>query len=167
MYLALKKDGLATIAEIATTYDISKHHLMKVANKLSVAGYVESVRGRGGGLRLAKPVEAINIGEVVREAEPDMPVIVQGMKHGDPSPVLFVVRRAMNLASAGFLKTLDGYTLGDLIRPGEKLRALLTVSQSARDVASPSNRVARLKKRTKRREITPYRWRRPDDDDQW
>ena len=166
MYLALKKDGLATIAEIATTYDISKHHLMKVANKLSVAGYVESVRGRGGGLRLAKPVEAIILGEVVRKTEPDMPLIVQGMKHGDPSPALFVVRRAMNLASAGFLKALDGYTLGDLIRPDAKLRALLTVSQSARDVASKSNRVTRMGNRTKRREIAPYRWTIPDEDDQ-
>src|SRR5665213_2195720 len=165
MYLALKKDGLATITEIAATYDISKNHLMKVAHKLSVAGYVESVRGRGGGLRLAKPVEAIILGEVVRKTEPDMPLIVQGMKDGDPSSPLFVVRRAMKLASAGFLKTLDGYTLGDLMRPGAKLRALLTVSQSARDVASRSNRVARMRNRTKRREIKPYRWTHPDDDD--
>ena len=115
MYLALKKDGLATITEIAATYDISKNHLMKVAYKLSVAGYVESARGRGGGLRLAKPVEAIMLGEVVRKTEPDMPLIVQGMEHDDPSRALFVVRRAMNLASAGFLKALDGYTLADLI----------------------------------------------------
>jgi Rrf2 family transcriptional regulator, nitric oxide-sensitive transcriptional repressor len=148
MYLALKKDGLATIAEIATTYDISKHHLMKVANTLSVAGYVESVRGRGGGLRLAKPVEAIMLGELVRQTEPDMPLIVQSMKHGGPSPALLVVRRTMDLASGGFLRALDGHTLGDLIRPGAKLRALLTVSQSTRD-ASRSNRVARMRNRTK------------------
>ncbi|MGH6704060.1 MAG: RrF2 family transcriptional regulator [Bradyrhizobium sp.] len=154
MYLALKKPGLATIAEIATTYDISKNHLMKVAYKLSVAGYIESVRGRGGGLRLAKPVEAIILGEVVRNTEPDMPLIVQGMKDGDASRALFVARRAMKLASDGFLKALDGYTLGDLIRPDAKLRVLLTISQSAPDVASRSNRVARMRKRTKRREIT-------------
>ncbi|MGC2813040.1 MAG: Rrf2 family transcriptional regulator [Bradyrhizobium sp.] len=127
MYLALKKDGLATIAEIAATYDISKNHLMKVAYELGVAGYVESVRGRGGGLRLAKPVEAIILGEVVRKTEPDMP-LVQCMKPGEPSRALFVVRRAVKLASAAFLEALDGYTLGDLIQPGAKLRALLTIS---------------------------------------
>ena len=165
MYLALKKEGLTTIAEIAATYDISRNHLTKVAHELGVAGYVVTVRGRGGGLRLAKPVEAIILGEVVRKTEPDMPLIVQGMKHGDPSRALFVVRRAMNLASAGFLKALDGYTLADLIRPGAKLRALLTVSQSARDVASRSNRVARTRSRIERREVTPYRWTHPDDDD--
>ena len=75
MYLALKKDGLATIAEIAATYDISRNHLMKVAYKLGVAGYIESIRGRGGGLRLAKPVEAIILGEVVRKTEPDMALV--------------------------------------------------------------------------------------------
>ena len=103
MYLALKKDGLATITEIAATYDISKNHLMKVAYKLGAAGYAESVRGRGGGLRLAKPAEAIMLGEVVRNTEPDMPLIVQGMKDGDASRALFVVRRAMTLASAGLI----------------------------------------------------------------
>ena len=56
MYLALKEDRLATIAEIAESYDISRNHLMKVAHQLGVAGYVETVRGRGGGLRLAKPI---------------------------------------------------------------------------------------------------------------
>ena len=127
MYLALKKDGLATIAEIAASYDISKNHLMKVAYELGVAGYVESVRGRCGGLRLAKPVEAIILGEVVRKTEPDLP-LVQRTKPGDRSHALFVVRRAMKLASAAFLESLDGYTLGDLIQPGAKLRALLTIS---------------------------------------
>ena len=157
MYLALKKPSLATIAEIATAYDISKNHLMKVASNLCVAGYVETVRGRGGGLRLAKPAEAIILGEVVRKTEPDMPLIVQGMKDGDASRALFVARRAMNLAGAGFLKALDGYTLGELIRPDAKLRMLLTISRSAPDVASRSNRVARVRKRTKRRAITPHR----------
>ena len=51
MYLALKQDGLATIAEIAVTYDISRNHLTKVAHELGVAGYVVTVRGRGGGSR--------------------------------------------------------------------------------------------------------------------
>ena len=57
MYLALKSERLSTIAEIAESYDISEAHLMKVVHQLGVAGYIETVRGRGGGLRLAKPVE--------------------------------------------------------------------------------------------------------------
>ena len=69
MYLALKRDGLATISEIAASYSISKNHLMKVVHQLGVAGYVETVRGRGGGVRLAKPMEAIGLGEVVRRID--------------------------------------------------------------------------------------------------
>ena len=76
MYLALKDDGLATIEEIAKSYGISKNHLMKVAHQLGVAGYVETVRGRHGGLRLAKPAKAIGLGEVVRHTEPDMAIVM-------------------------------------------------------------------------------------------
>jgi Rrf2 family nitric oxide-sensitive transcriptional repressor len=144
MYLALEKDGRATIAEIAATHDISRNHLMKVAYELVVAGYVVSTRGRGGGLRLAMPVEAIILGEVIRKTEPDM-ALVACMKPGDTSCALSracVMRRAMELAGAAFLEVLDGYTLGDLIQPGAKLRALLANSQSGRDVAPRSNRVA-------------------------
>ena len=95
------------------------------------------------------------LGEVVGKTAQDMPIIEQGLEHYDPARALVGVRRAMKLASAGVLKALDGYTLADLIRPGAKLRALLTVPQSARDVASKSNRVARTRRRTERREVTP------------
>jgi Rrf2 family transcriptional regulator, nitric oxide-sensitive transcriptional repressor len=116
-------------------YDISRNHLMKVAYELVVAGYVESVRGRGGGLRLAKRVEAIRLGEVIRKTEPDM-ALVPCLKPGHTSCALFpacVLRRAMKVASTAFLEALDGYTLGDLIQPGAKLRALVGLSQSGRD----------------------------------
>jgi Rrf2 family nitric oxide-sensitive transcriptional repressor len=75
MYLAVKNDGLATIADVAESYGISKNHLTKVAYQLGVSGYVETVRGRRGGLRLAKPAEAIGLGEVVRHTEPDMALV--------------------------------------------------------------------------------------------
>jgi Rrf2 family transcriptional regulator, nitric oxide-sensitive transcriptional repressor len=145
MYLALKEDGLATIAEIAATYDISRNHLMKVAYELVIAGYVVSVRGRGGGLRLAMPAEAITLGDVVRKTEPDM-AIVQCMKPDDTSCALFpacVLRRAMKLAGTAFVETLDRYTLGDLIEPAVKLRALIGISQGGGDLALRSTRVAR------------------------
>src|SRR3979490_1966611 len=75
MYLAVKQNGLATIAEIAESYDISENHLMKVAHQLGVAGHVETVRGRGGGLRLARPVEMIGLADVVRYTEPDLAIV--------------------------------------------------------------------------------------------
>ena len=114
MYLGLKKGGLATIGEIAATYDISRNHLMKVAHQLGIAGYVESVRGHGGGLRLAKPVETIILGHVVRKSEPDM-AFVQCLKSDYTSCALLpacVMRQALKLAGNAFLEVLDGYTLG-------------------------------------------------------
>ena len=119
---------------------------MKVAYALGVAGFVVSVRGRGGGLRLAGPVEAIILGKVVRKTEPGMAALVPCLKPDDTSCALFpacVLRRAMKLASAAFLEALDGYTLGDLVQPGAKLGALLAISPSGRDVAPRSNRIAR------------------------
>jgi len=67
--LALKEDQLATTVEIAKSLGITKNRLLKVVHQLGVAGYVNTVRGRGGGLRLAKPVEAIGLGEVVHYTE--------------------------------------------------------------------------------------------------
>ena len=65
----------ATIAEVAQSYGVSKNHLMKVAYQLGVAGYIETIRGRSGGLRLAKSPNAIILGEVVRRTEPDMAIV--------------------------------------------------------------------------------------------
>jgi Rrf2 family nitric oxide-sensitive transcriptional repressor len=69
MYLALERDRLATIPEIAAAYGVSRNHLMKVVHQLGQAGVIETVRGKGGGLRLAREPGAIRIGAIVREAE--------------------------------------------------------------------------------------------------
>jgi Rrf2 family transcriptional regulator, nitric oxide-sensitive transcriptional repressor len=129
MYLALKDDGLATIAEIAESYDISKNHLMKVAHQLGVAGYVATVRGRNGGLRLAKPAEAIGLGEIVRVTEPDM-ALVPCFKPIDASCALrrcCVLQHALQKACFAFVEILDGYTLRDLVQPRARLQALLSI----------------------------------------
>jgi Rrf2 family nitric oxide-sensitive transcriptional repressor len=130
MYLALKEDQLATIAEIAESYDISKNHLMKVAHQLGVAGYVETVRGRGGGLRLAKPIEAIGLGEVVRYTEPDMAIVSCFEPVGAPCAIqsCCVLKRALKKARDAFIEVLDGYTLADLVRPQARLTSLLGIS---------------------------------------
>ena len=69
IYVAVHPDQFVTISEIAKSYGISKNHLMKIANELAVAGVLEAVRGRNGGLRLARPAEDISIGAVVRMTE--------------------------------------------------------------------------------------------------
>ena len=129
MYLAVKEDDLATIAEIAEAYGISKNHLTKVAYELGVAGYVETVRGRGGGLRLARQRAQIRLGDVVRQTEPDM-ALVPCFEPVDEDCAIgrcCVLRKALHKAADAFLEVLDGYTLADLTRPQSALRSLLAI----------------------------------------
>jgi Rrf2 family nitric oxide-sensitive transcriptional repressor len=131
MYLAVKEDGLATIDEIAKRYSISRNHLMKVVHQLGVAGYIETVRGRGGGLRLAKPAEAIGLGEVVRYTEPDM-AIASCFKPVDAPCAIrqcCVLRRALEKARDAFVGVLEGYTLNDLVQPRGRLLRTLGISE--------------------------------------
>ncbi len=130
MYLALKDDGLATIAEVADSYGISKNHLMKVAYQLSVGGYVGTVRGRGGGLRLAKPAEKIGLGEVVRRTEPDIALVPCFRPVDAPCAIqsCCVLRSALDKARVAFIEVLDSYTLGDLVRSRTPLQALLAIA---------------------------------------
>jgi len=72
MTLGGEPDRLHTVEEIADRFNLSKNHLMKTAQALSANGFVETVRGRSGGLRLAIPVSDISVGAVVRAIEPDM-----------------------------------------------------------------------------------------------
>ena len=75
LYLAAHQDRTVALAEVAGAYGVSQNHLVKVVQKLVARGFVESARGRGGGLRLACPPEAINIGALVRMTEPDMDLV--------------------------------------------------------------------------------------------
>jgi Rrf2 family nitric oxide-sensitive transcriptional repressor len=131
MYLAVKEDGLATIDEIAKSYSISRNHLMKVVHQLGVAGYIETVRGRGGGLRLAKQVEAIGVGEVVRYTEPDL-AIASCFEPVDAACAIrqcCVLRRALEKARDAFVEVLDAYTLSDLVRPRGRMLGMLGISE--------------------------------------
>jgi Rrf2 family transcriptional regulator, nitric oxide-sensitive transcriptional repressor len=144
MYLALKDDGLATIEEIAKSYGISKNHLMKVAHQLGVAGYVDTVRGRHGGLRLAKPAKSIGLGEVVRHTEPDMAIVMCFEPVNADCAVLphCVLRKALQRARAAFTNVLDDYTLNDLVKPRASLQAMLAIApvKSARAASTKRRR---------------------------
>jgi Rrf2 family nitric oxide-sensitive transcriptional repressor len=127
MYLALKGDARATIAEVADAYGISKAHLNKVAHQLGLAGYVETARGKGGGLRLAKPAETIGVGDVVRRVEPDMALVPCFEPVHAPCPIVPAcgLRGALHEARQAFLAVLDRYSLADLMQRRAELAALL------------------------------------------
>ena len=130
IYLAVQQEELATIEEIAKAYGISNAHLTKIVHQLGRAGYVETVRGRGGGLRLAQPPEKIRVGAVVRHTE-TMPLVEcfdPKTSHCRIEPVCDL-RAALRDALEAFLRTLDGYTLADLVvRRRKPLARLFTVS---------------------------------------
>ena len=130
MYLALKDDGLATIDEIAKSYGISKNHLMKVAHQLGVAGYLDTVRGRRGGLRLAKPPKSIGLGEVVRHTEADMAIVMCFEPINADCAILpcCVLRKALERARSAFIDVLNEYSLSDLVKPRTQLRELLAIA---------------------------------------
>ena len=127
MYLAVQGDAIATIPEIAESYGISRHHLVKVAHQLGTKGFIRTVRGKHGGLRLGRPACEINVGDVIREMEPDMALVA--CFNGGRCPIVpsCVLRNALEEARDAFLGTLAGYTLEDLTAPREKLRELLQV----------------------------------------
>lgn len=119
IYLGLYPDRRCTIQEIADGYRISRNHLMKVVQQLAQAGYVESMRGSGGGLRLGKPVDQINLAEVVEEMEPDFG-LVECFRENNQCVITPACRLPPMLARAtrAFLDVLRDYTLADLL--GEK-----------------------------------------------
>jgi Rrf2 family transcriptional regulator, nitric oxide-sensitive transcriptional repressor len=110
-------EGHQTIEVIARHYGISKNHLMKVAQRLVAQGYVESVRGRGGGLALARPPEALNLGAIVRTFE-DVGTFVECF---DPATNQCVATLACGLKHilaggvAAFMTHLDQYSVADLV----------------------------------------------------
>jgi len=124
-----RDDELSSIQEIADAYDISRNHLMKVVVDLGRAGFLETIRGRAGGLRLGRPADTINLGELVRQTE-------QSLKLVDCSSCLIapscVLPRILAEATRAFLAVLDRYTLADLLRDRSgDLRALFDAALPA------------------------------------
>ena len=116
MMAAANGERRITIEETARTFDISRAHLMKVAQLLVREGFLKAVRGRGGGLVLARPAEDITIGAVVRATESDF-AIVECMGSGNPCRITPAcrLRGVLGEALGAFLKVLDRHTLAELV----------------------------------------------------
>jgi len=127
MYAALKSPALVTIQEVADIYGISKNHLMKIAFDLGRHGFLETVRGRGGGLRLARRPDKIGLGEIVRATEEDFNIVecfdpaTNTCSIIKPCRLKGVLSRALN----AYLAVLDEYTLADLTARHPALERLL------------------------------------------
>ena len=119
MYVARRPERLCTIAEVAGAYGISEAHLMKITHQLGRSGWLETVRGKGGGMRLAAVPADINLGAVVRSVEPDFHIVDCFTSDAvctltGQCRLTGIVRGALQC----FMQHLDRYTLADLLLPG-------------------------------------------------
>lgn len=149
MYLAVipESDTLATISDVADSYQISKSHLTKIIHQLAQLGYIKSIRGKNGGIRLAMPASDINLGIVMRQTEPDFDIVPcfnalvkkPETKYSSKQNAIVVAKSAQPCvitpacqlksvfaeATHAFLEVMDKYTLADIIQNDEVLREIL------------------------------------------
>lgn len=127
IYLALEPDRLATIPEMASAYGISENHLMKVVHRLARSGTVESVRGKGGGVRLAREPSEIRLGQVIRASEGDAAIVECFSVKATTCRIAPACRLAKILDEAftGLYLSLDAYTVADLCANGGEIRELI------------------------------------------
>lgn len=118
-----QSDSPQTIEKLAASMGLAKSHVMKIVAHLAKGGYLETTRGRGGGIRLAQSPEDIRIGEVVRMMEPDLGVVAC-LKPGEMAVCAFLPRcalkGAMARASEAFLESLNTQTLGSILAGTQK-----------------------------------------------
>jgi len=132
LYLAIKRDALVTIQEISDAYGISKNHLMKIVQQLGELGWVETIRGRNGGLRIAPGSLELSVGEVVRATEHDFALVgcFEDSNGGRRACVIEPqcrLRHVLGAARAAFLAELDRHTIGEIAQPAAPLASLLGI----------------------------------------
>lgn len=136
IYLALHPEGLATIADIAQEYEIPSTHLMKVVHRLAQCGYIVTVRGKGGGMRLARPPDQINVGDLVRDTEDNMDIAECFSVEHQNCPMLpaCTLKSILMEARKSFLVTLDFYRLSDIL--GSARQPRVVPLRPAREISS-------------------------------
>ncbi|MFP5380969.1 MAG: Rrf2 family transcriptional regulator [Gammaproteobacteria bacterium] len=130
--LGAQSEGLMTVAALAEAHDISRHHLTRVVHQLGIKGYLETIRGKGGGFRLARAPEQIRIGDVVRDMESGFE-IAECFQPGQTACRLMpdcALKGVLGEATRAFLATLDRYTLADLLPA--RVKAVRPAARSVR-----------------------------------
>ena len=135
IFLAQHPGRLCTIAEIARSYGISETHLMKITHQLALAGWIETVRGNGGGMRLAREPKDIVLGAVVRDIEPDFS-IVECFATGGSCMLTgnCKLTGVIDGALRSFMQHLDAHTLADVLPapPQPEAQHLFRIRREAR-----------------------------------
>ncbi len=161
IHAGLRAPMLTTVGEVAKDFSLSATHLNKVAQTLAAHGYLQTVRGRSGGLRLIRDPKSIRLGQVAKVTEPDFHLAPCMSPTAETCPIYepCVLRGALVQAAEAFVARLDQWTLADLIA---KRRPLLIGIESARIEQSPANSLPRTlhPKRNSPKKRVPERDRR-------
>jgi Rrf2 family nitric oxide-sensitive transcriptional repressor len=133
IYLAADRTRRATISQIAEAFGVSEHHLVKVVHFLGKQGWIETVRGKGGGILLAMPAEQVNVGRVVRDTEGAAVPAECFSADGGHCVITDACRLQGVLGEAvkAFYAVLDGYTLADIARDRLSLAKVLMIRSAA------------------------------------
>jgi len=133
MIAAARHPALTTIGEVAAAFAISRTHLVKCVHQLGLWGYVETVRGNGGGFRLARPAQAISVGAVIRRTEEGFDLVECFRPESSACPLIgrCRLRPALQRATEAFLDALDAVTLAEIASNGEDLLKILDLSAPA------------------------------------
>ncbi|MBB5503287.1 Rrf2 family transcriptional regulator [Paraburkholderia sp. MM5384-R2] len=127
IYVAVRDDELVTIQEISDTLAIARGHLVKIVHQLGRAGYLNTTRGRSGGLRLGRPANRITVGDVVRATEPDFRMVECFDTEGNKCVITAAcgLRGVLGQALRAYMEVLDKYTLADIAAKRNTLTRLL------------------------------------------
>lgn len=127
IYIGLNPEKRATINELADAYGISRNHLMKVVHHLGQTGYIETVRGKGGGFLLAMPASGINIGHLIRSTEERVSLVACFGEDRSDCRIhgICEMKGILREAVEAFYGVLERYTLADLLRDPARLSELL------------------------------------------
>ncbi len=129
IYLAVKEER-SSIAEVSRNFNVSENHLMKVVHRLATLGYVQSTRGKRGGIQLGMDPQKINLGEIILELEPDFHIAEcfnEASNHCKISPVC-QLKNVLDEAKKAFLRTLGKYSLADIVKNRNQLVSTLCTS---------------------------------------
>lgn len=124
LHLGIEPERMASIADIARAYGISRNHLMKIVHDLAKAGYLETTRGRSGGIRLSRSPEQINLGDVLRHTEEGFDLVDCANCVIAPACGLTAV---VSEALHAFLAVFDSFSLADILGRKQELREILGI----------------------------------------
>ena len=139
IYLGTKpQDESSTITDIAQAFGISRNHLVKVVHNLALLGYINTIRGKRGGMRLSRSPEKINLGDVVRHTEGNFDIVECFNSTNNTCPIspMCKLKGVINEAYRSFIGVLDQYTLADVLKNKKQLQSVLFTEVKARRISS-------------------------------